>query len=361
MSSLPVLDGMAFTSSGGGAVFVVPVLAAAALGLLWYGLRALKRKRLIENIPTSKVEGVCLGLTELKGKAERTEPLTSYLAECACVYYRFSVEEHWRRTETYTDSEGKTRTRTRSGWTSVRSGEQRVVFRLEDETGSIRIVPERAQIDADRVFARTCSRFDPLYYQKGPPFSVPHSTGRRRFTEYAIRLHTPIYVLGTARLRDDAVAPEIAYDRDDPMFLISTKSEQQLTRGYAWKSGLSLLFGTAAAVATPLALPVTGWLLEPPPVWVPVLTGLGYVGVVFLAYLQTVYNGLVDLRNRLRNAWSMIDVQLERRHDLIPNLVAIVKGYAKHEREVHEQLAELRSGEICRRGQTPKSQTRFKQ
>jgi LemA protein len=60
-------------------------------------------------------------------------------------------------------------------------------------------------------------------------------------------------------------------------------------------------------------------------------------------YLISVYNSLVNLRNLIKNAWAQIDVQLKRRHDLIPNLVETVKGYAKHEREVFENVTMARS------------------
>jgi LemA protein len=63
-----------------------------------------------------------------------------------------------------------------------------------------------------------------------------------------------------------------------------------------------------------------------------------------------IYNSLVVLRNRVRNAWSQIDVQLKRRYDLIPNLVETVKGYAAHEREIFEKIAEARSQAINAKG-----------
>ena len=56
------------------------------------------------------------------------------------------------------------------------------------------------------------------------------------------------------------------------------------------------------------------------------------IAAVVVLYLIYLYNGLVILRNRVRNAWSQIDVQLKRRHDLIPNIVASIKGYMVHER-----------------------------
>ena len=71
-----------------------------------------------------------------------------------------------------------------------------------------------------------------------------------------------------------------------------------------------------------------------------VLIGLALVFVV------GIYNGLVRLRNAVRNAWSQIDVQLKRRHDLIPNLVETVKGYAAHERETLEAVIQARQQAI---------------
>jgi len=67
------------------------------------------------------------------------------------------------------------------------------------------------------------------------------------------------------------------------------------------------------------------------------------VVVILVIYGISVYNRLVRMRNWVREAWSQIDVQLKRRHDLIPNLVETVKGYAKHERETLERVIEARS------------------
>lgn len=66
------------------------------------------------------------------------------------------------------------------------------------------------------------------------------------------------------------------------------------------------------------------------------------VGIVAL-YAIALYNNLVNLRQRVRNAWSQIDVQLRRRFDLIPNLVETVKGYASHESEVFQRVTEART------------------
>jgi LemA protein len=69
---------------------------------------------------------------------------------------------------------------------------------------------------------------------------------------------------------------------------------------------------------------------------------LGAVALVVI-YVIAVYNGLVALRNQFKNAFSQIDVQLQRRYDLIPNLVETAKGYMKHERETLEAVIQARN------------------
>ncbi|MBI5775231.1 MAG: LemA family protein [Verrucomicrobia bacterium] len=80
------------------------------------------------------------------------------------------------------------------------------------------------------------------------------------------------------------------------------------------------------------------------------MTGIGIglmvlLGLVVLTALFVIgkYNALVTLRNRFKNAWAQIDVQLKRRYDLIPNLVETAKGYLKHERETLENVIKARN------------------
>jgi LemA protein len=81
---------------------------------------------------------------------------------------------------------------------------------------------------------------------------------------------------------------------------------------------------------------------------------LGIIVVIIVAVIG-MYNSLVRLRNQVKNAWSQIDVQLKRRHDLIPNLVESVKGYAKHEKETMENLTKARSAAVSAEGVAEKS------
>jgi LemA protein len=83
-----------------------------------------------------------------------------------------------------------------------------------------------------------------------------------------------------------------------------------------------------------------------------VIAGLVLLGllVVFVLFLVGIYNNLVTLRNRFKNAFSQIDVQLKRRYDLIPNLVETAKAYMKHERETLEAVIQARNQAVTAEG-----------
>ena len=76
-----------------------------------------------------------------------------------------------------------------------------------------------------------------------------------------------------------------------------------------------------------------------------ILIGVGVLVLIVLFFIG-IYNGLVRARNLAKNGWSQIDVQLKRRHDLIPNLVETVKGYASHEKETLNAVIAARAGAV---------------
>ncbi|MBN1852998.1 MAG: LemA family protein [Pirellulales bacterium] len=80
------------------------------------------------------------------------------------------------------------------------------------------------------------------------------------------------------------------------------------------------------------------------------LVGLIVVLVIVAGYFVGIYNGLIRKRNETDNAWSQIDVQLKRRHDLIPNLVETVQGYAKHEKETFDAVIQARNRAVSAEG-----------
>lgn len=351
---LPLLlsSGEAFAGFGQvsdiGLVDLVPWVGVLLAGLsFWGALAAGKARRLYGDLPTSKTAGVFMGLVELKGTAEAEKPLKTRLAAERAVYYTWSVSEHWSRTVVSVDKDGKTQTRTETGWETVAEGGKSIPFYLKDDKGIVQVRPDHADVEAREVFSRYVSEGDPLYYGEGPSGSVSGSTGERHFVESAIVLHDPLYIVGPARERADMVAPEIASDGKDETFLISTQSEEAVVSDLRWQFwGLGAL-GAALSWAGFVA---QQFLMDSSLAWAALLAsphGLiaagAFLGVWFSANAVMMYNGLVALRNRVRQAWANIDVQLKRRADLIPNLVAAVTAIRDHEGKVQETLAELRA------------------
>lgn len=330
----------------------VPVALAVVCGLsLWGWARLLRCRRILADTPTSKAQGVFIGFVEIKGTAESAEPFTSYLAAATCVHYGWEVDEAWSRTvtETYTDSKGETKTRQirESGWTTVAQGGESKPFYLRDETGVMLVRPEGASIDPETFFSEKVGRGDALYYGKGPAGTVPDSDHERRFVETGLRHHAPLFVAGQARERADVVAPEIAASPDAELFMISVRSEEKVSSSLGLRaclcgSGGFLVAGVPAVLLWadwPAAVVVERVLIFSPPVL--------YLLIGATVWVWLGYNRLISLRQRVRQGWSLIDVQLKRRHDLIPRLVAIVTGLSGHETEVQTAVAALRAQAIA--------------
>jgi hypothetical protein len=149
--------------------------------------------------------------------------------------------------------------------------------------------------------------------------------------------------MGQARERQDIVAPEIAHDPAAPIFLISTRTEAQVRAGHrmaywVWTILGLILFVTGMVVF----LRVVGSTRDLTFVG-PGMGAAGYLGVAICTWVWLSYNSLIDLRQRVRRAWSQIDIQLKRRNDLIRPLVAVVQAMRSHEADTQAALAELRS------------------
>lgn len=317
-----------------------------ALVCLWFSLRQRRRYRLLHDLPTSKVHGAFIGLVELNGTAESEAPLTSHLAECACVHYKWSAEEHWRRTRTehYTDSKGNRRTRTvtDTGWETIAHGGETQNFYLRDDTGALLVRPDDATIEPLQLFSEVVFLGHPIYFGKAPEAWVNGSTGQRRFIEHGIPLHAPLYLIGTARERQDIVAPEIAAAPDSE-FIISCRNEDAIKRGFALGSWATWVLGLAA-LPVGFALGYNNSPVRPDALRVYcALLALGWFALWTLGWVWMVHDSLVGLRERVRQAWSLIDVQLKRRHDLIPSLVKSVEALAAHEKTAQTALAALRA------------------
>jgi hypothetical protein len=327
-------------ASGAG---LIALLASG--GCLLFALNAGRKRRLLDDTPISKALGVFVGEVEVEGVCVRRDPFISYLAEKPCVVYRWSVDEHWRRArqETYTDDKGNTRTRTviDTGSDTVASGGESGGFYIQDDTGYVWVNPEGADMDTLTMFDRDVDRSDPLYYDKGPSDSVEGSTGERSFTEYGLVVGTPLFVRGRASERPDIVAAQIKHEDKADMFIITTRKAHEVSEGKAsafvlWNVFGALLAGGFGAMLTAGARPdVVPFGLIIGIILYLIALGFGWVWMVF--------NSIVSLRNRVRQAQSLIDIQLKRRADLIPPLVACVQGFRAHEASVQTLVAALRA------------------
>jgi hypothetical protein len=335
---------------------LAPALISSTLSaiLLGVSLRLRRKQRLLADLPTSKTQGVFIGLVELCGSAESAQPLTSFLAERLCVYYAFDVQEKWQRTvtETTTDKDGKTHTttRTETGWTTIAHNTDCQDFYLRDDTGVILIRPGGAKLEPNTIFDETVTPDDALYFAKAPGAAIANSCHVRRFVERAIVVQSPLYIVGQARERSDIVAPEIAAAKEAPLFLISTRTEKSIQRGEAIGSwfcwGIGLALAVAATAMVEIQLAEAGRNLPAPHAavaWSVVAGAALYVAAWGTFWLWMVFNSLVGLRQRVRQAWSLIDVQLKRRHDLIPSLVELVARLSGHEQATQTAVAALRT------------------
>ncbi|CAN5453767.1 hypothetical protein BH11ARM2_BH11ARM2_28600 [soil metagenome] len=318
-----------------------------ALLLLLMQFPAARRRKQLAAMPLVKTKGAFAGLVQLEGTMRSDHPLVSYLAEMSCVTYGWDISEHWQRTvvETYTDSEGRTQTRTRteSGWSSVASGTDRIRFELEDETGRIWVDPQGAKIDGQDVFSETVNRGSWLYYGKGPGGGVSNSTGTRRFTEWALPTDSFTYVGGTCRSTEADPGIEIGLGKTDRFFVIDTDGQADVVKGLHGRE-IWLWIGALLAIAIGGFVGAHQGLSQSALIADVALAGGIFLFFWLMGWFVNVRNAARELENRVEQAWSLVDVQLKRRYDLVPNLVTLAKTSGDYESRVQSLVADLRGG-----------------
>jgi len=282
----------------------------AAIALAWFGFRAVRLKRTIENLPTSRTAGAAYGLVELRGRAVLSDAqpaLTGPLTGRPCVWYHYLVEE--------LRGSGKNRR-----WVTIENRRLDRRFWLEDTDGRLPVDPAGAETVID------CRR--------------RKRQGRLRYTEHRIEPGTPIYVLGSAEI-DAHTGSSLAVGRGPASqpFVLSDLDERELMLRKARTAFLFLNGGVAGGNAAALAALGAGAALHGAGFLLAALTPLGFFAV-FLAVVM--YNDLVTLRQRVRLAWANIEVSLAKRGTLVPQLQTLLEAYLQHERGLQQALARLR-------------------
>ena len=243
--------------------------------LFIFGLKELKKKRLIENIPTSKIRSLAMGLVEVFGKVvpSKSGILKSPFTKKDCVYYRYTIEEYRKQ--------GKN-----SRWVTLRKEEKVRPFYIRDETGTVLVNPQKKEsklpkgsfgmlvpglnakmdIPLDTEFRSSWGQDPP---QKVKDFLSSQNiryegillkiNKKMRYREYFIEPNDQLYVIGTAM--DNPYVEEgssiqssedimIGKGKHNKIFYISDKPEKKILKNLSLKSFGSITFGSVIFVAS---------------------------------------------------------------------------------------------------------------
>lgn len=257
----------------------------------------------------------------LRARAECDAPLSPPHFSFQCLYYEYRLEERVRRTRTT-----KRGTETYYTWETRERSSAAATFRLRDGEHSI-------EIDgADADFKDLESRRDLTGKWRHSLSYIPYpatlsavgsvSEGRTRLEKYA---NIPLLV--TTKARDE--------------FIRGAERGEALMRFFGfllvWAGAGAGLYGLSDRLSWPVE---TGMRFA----WQTLGVAVGAGTVVFVPiWTLYIYNTFVTYNVRVENAWRQIDVDIKMRYDLIPSLVAAVKGYLKHEKDLLERLTEARA------------------
>jgi LemA protein len=336
---------------------VVPIagLVVAALAVLiggGFGLSLWRRRWLMADLPTSDAAHVFVGMNEVVGTAvPLATPIVAPYSAVECVWYRSLLERE--------ESNGNDR----SEWETVADERSEAPFWIADDSGRVLVRPLGASVyprerlrDTHPGRPTRYSGLSLLHSLSGGSLLGGLSNARHRSTEWVIRPDEQIYLLGEATLRSDAVALEFAPSdaitgvQRRPL-LVASGDERQTARRTAWQALGLLVLAMAGAALLPAAwhairtadetggestIEAVGSQM--------VVAALLVLAVLPVMYVGRLYNRLVAVRNRAQAAWSLIDVHLRKRHDLLPELARVVDAAYAHERSVQESLAALRGG-----------------
>ncbi len=308
------------------------VAAIATVGgmlLLWRAHRADRRNWFIERAPELPLRLVSPSDDVWTGGEIRCEaPLTIPYFGITCVHYNYRTEEKVLRTRT--NSKGETETY--YTWETQHSESDSTDFRIVDEQNALVVRSREARFDqlesTGTSYETSRLRHSAGYFEPGGHTGVVGLVDEEGST---IGRGENISLVVTRRPRADYV--------------------QAIERGESLQRGFGLFFlWLGLSVAVFAGIIAMGWIRPPEsgadlalPLIVAALLGLVPLSILWGVFI---YNRLVDLRGRVRNAWRLIDIDLKNRYDLIPQLVTVIQAGAAHERELLEKISTLRSSYV---------------
>lgn len=335
----------------------VGIVAAVSSLKLWF------KKWVIDDTPTSTCRGVFVGRNEVVGRAVPVhQPLTSPFTSTPSVWF----EWHLERYQSSDDS---------GSWVTVEKRSTAAPFWIEDSTGRILVRPRNARLEVDghtqkrlgKKYAPPYSRWqlrqwvlagedalerqeslldrsfqeppqDGSWFRSSTSKPIGALRGSHRITERVFPAGHHIYLLGHARERPDL--PGLEFTGGDDDLLLSMREEEEIARSKqraALGSGLLSLatLGGAAAIWSYQPHGAVQWS------W-PIAVVSTMLVLLLLLTLVRNYNRQVKVKEQAAKAWSMIEVSLQRRAELLPELARVTEIYASHERETQTVVAELR-------------------
>jgi LemA protein len=317
--------GGTWTKAEGVAYPRITLLVTAAL-LYLFALRLRLREWEVKDTPTSGCGGVTVGTCEVIGRAGATPQIAGRASNVPCAWYRWELQH-------YVHS-GKN-----SHWETVERERTTAPFTVTDTSGAATVFPANAEMMGFK---------DHKYDAPG------HGHGKWRQLEWRLEVGHPVYVLGPVSFDGDGVA----FRCDDPgdEFIISADTERQVERKLSVAATAATLLGLGAALLAFVLYAHQGFDDKGKPtvfygtthpardlgVTIAAVLVL-YALALFAGWLVRAFNRLVRVRVQAEKAWASIAVEVKRRHDLIDQLVTIVRAYTTYERTTLQQLTDDRS------------------
>ena len=290
-------------------VWWVPLLLLVTGVLAWLAFLAIRTKRMQENIPTSKTQGVVFGLAEVKGKlVPQAEGgvVTGPLTDEDCVWYHYTVEE--RR------GSGKNKS-----WHTIQDDTVKRPFFCEDEEGRIRVFPGNAECITRHV--------------------ETEYRGNRRYIEKRLSPSDELYILGKAKLdKTSGESLVMGYEKGSPYIIANVSEEEVMVRKARMGMGIMALALSVVFLCSLLVIGANGQMSSLDFLLASLVSPLFMIFIV----LALMFNDLVFLRQRCERNWANIQVSLKKRAALMPQLEAVVKQYLSHEAELQKKLVDLR-------------------
>jgi LemA protein len=319
----------------------------SGLSLFLRGFRVLREYKILADTPLIPIRSVALGLVSVRGKAQSDHPITSPVSNTPCCLYQVNIA-HW---EAEDNSEGENRREHWQHCLTVMHGQR---FSLADDTGRVVIDPSHVKEEECDVPQNSSYVMNSEDLSRIPEFSRSNwDSGSYRLQEFLVLPGTEYQVTGTYAENPDSKDATDRYlickGSSEPTMVISSKIGHKNQTGlFATAVGmiivgtiLTVLFGSflvqalleTSKAGVSMELSVMGWVIAL------VVTG------TFL-YAVITYNELVRLRNENDRAWANIDVLLKQRHDEVPNLVEMVKGYMLYEKETLVAVTQARAAAV---------------